>query len=98
MTKTLELQLSPLKHKDKNLIYSLAFAIVDEVNERLKRQFEIKNPDTKLILITDPPVMPEHPSWPNKKLMTAVAFASSAFLSIFIALFYDWIKGYRRHG
>lgn len=85
-----------IEHEDRELAYKLAFAIVDEANERLLKQFEIKDKNVKLILITDPPQMPQFPRWPRMGMIIAVAFGGAIFGSIFIVLIYDWFITNRR--
>lgn len=65
--------------------------LINQVNKKLNDNF---SPGKSLhyLIVTDPPSLPRKPDSPKKLLVIAVTFISSLFLSIFLALFIEWIQ------
>ncbi|HOV10116.1 MAG TPA: hypothetical protein PK482_13515, partial [Spirochaetota bacterium] len=58
--------------------------------------YNIKDSKTRLLNVTESPVMPKKSYSPKKSLVVAVAFVSSLFLALFLALIIDWIGAVRK--
>jgi len=79
----LYLQVQQLKGKYEVLAKLLEQSRLDELKENL------------YVEVIDNPTYPEKPSKPKKKLMVAVAFASSLFLAIFIVFIREYVRSRR---
>jgi len=83
-------------HRDSALAYNFANNLLFQVDNELKRIYNIKDSKTSLLNVTESPVMPKKPYSPKKSLVVAVAFVSSLFLALFLALIIDWIGAVRK--
>jgi len=83
-------------HRDSALAYNFANNLLLQVDNELKRIYNIKDSETRLLNVTESPVMPKKPYSPKKSLVVAVAFVSSLFLALFLALIIDWIGAVRK--
>lgn len=83
-------------HRDSALAYNFANNLLFQVDNELKRIYNIKDSKTRLLNVTESPVMPKKPYSPKKSLVVAVAFVSSLFLALFLALIIDWIGAVRK--
>lgn len=83
-------------HRDSALAYNFANNLLLQVDNELKRIYNIKDSKTSLLNVTESPVMPKKPYSPKKSLVVAVAFVSSLFLALFLALIIDWIGAVRK--
>jgi len=83
-------------HRDSALAYNFANNLLFQVDNELKRMYEIKDSETHLLKVTESPVMPKKPYSPKKSLVVAVAFVSSLFLALFLVLIIDWIGAVRK--
>jgi len=83
-------------HRDSALAYNFANNLLFQVDNELKRIYNIKDSKTRLLNVTESPVMPKKPYSPKKSLVVAVAFVSSLFLALFLVLIIDWIGAVRK--
>ncbi len=83
-------------HRDSALAYNFANNLLLQVDNELKRIYNIKDSKTRLLNVTESPVMPKKSYSPKKSLVVAVAFVSSLFLALFLALIIDWIGAVRK--
>ncbi|HXK66657.1 MAG TPA: Wzz/FepE/Etk N-terminal domain-containing protein [Spirochaetota bacterium] len=83
-------------HRDSALAYNFANNLLLQVDNELKRIYNIKDSKTRLLNVTESPVMPKKPYSPKKSLVVAVAFVSSLFLALFLVLIIDWIGAVRK--
>ncbi|HRS64019.1 MAG TPA: Wzz/FepE/Etk N-terminal domain-containing protein [Spirochaetota bacterium] len=83
-------------HRDSALAYNFANNLLFQVDNELKRIYNIKDSKTSLLNVTESPVMPKKPYSPKKSLVVAVAFVSSLFLALFLVLIIDWIGAVRK--
>jgi|GEM_PF-1196580 len=83
-------------HRDSALAYNFANNLLLQVDNELKRIYNIKDSETRLLNVTESPVMPKKSYSPKKSLVVAVAFVSSLFLALFLALIIDWIGAVRK--
>jgi len=83
-------------HRDSALAYNFANNLLFQVDNELKRIYNIKDSKTRLLNVTESPVMPKKPYSPKKSLVVAVAFVSSLFLALFLVLIIDWIGTVRK--
>jgi len=81
---------------DSALAYNFANNLLLQVDNELKRIYNIKDSETRLLNVTESPVMPKKPYSPKKSLVVAVAFVSSLFLALLLALIIDWIGAVRK--
>ncbi len=83
-------------HRDSALAYNFANNLLFQVDNELKRIYNIKDSKTRLLNVSESPVMPKKPYSPKKSLVVTVAFVSSLFLALFLALIIDWIGAVRK--
>jgi len=83
-------------HRDSALAYNFANNLLFQVDNELKRIYNIKDSKTRLLNVSESPVMPKKPYSPKKSLVVAVAFVSSLFLALFLVLIIDWIGAVRK--
>ena len=79
-----------------DLAYRFANNLLILVDDELKKIYKINDSETHLLKVTESPVMPKKPYSPKRSLVVAVAFVSSLFLALFLALIIDWIGAVRK--
>ncbi len=78
-------------HSSPEVAVKFNIALIREVNNRINQLYS-PGKDINYLIITDPPQTPYAPYSPKKFKIVFLSTFSAFLLSIFIALFYDWIR------